>query len=119
MLIGQLEDVVAELEGARLDAELFAQLRPEEAELVRAALGEDADTDEVEEEAPQDDGELGFSLDFDDVAGAGEPEGESLEDEIARLDEELVQSRRVQAALQSYLELLSRPSGEAGESGGT
>src|SRR2546423_4616188 len=39
MLIEQLEDVLAEAEGARLDVGLFAQMSPDEARLVQAALG--------------------------------------------------------------------------------
>src|SRR2546423_13254656 len=39
MLVEQLEDVLAEAEGARLDVGLFAQMSPDEARLVQAALG--------------------------------------------------------------------------------
>ena len=112
MLAGQLEDVVAELEGARLDAGLFAQLGAEQAALVRAALGEDAGTDN-DEETP-DDGEAGSSLADRDAVDSGKPEADDIEDdgvaeEILRLREALEASRRVQAALRAYLELLSAP----------
>ena len=106
MLVTQLEDVTAEADGARLDADLFAQMSPDEAALVQAALGEDVGADVDEEAAPDDD--FGFPLDFDDVsADPGRAEENGIEVEIARLKEELESSRRVQAAFERYLDLLS------------
>jgi hypothetical protein len=97
----QLEETVAEIEGDRVDAAAFAHMEPEDVEIVRSALGR-AWTDDVGYE-PTDDYELAFSLD--------EPEGdddgaESLDAEVTRLEEELRESRRRQAALERYLAAL-------------
>src|SRR5579859_5271611 len=110
VLLGELEDVVAGLEGPRLDVGLFAQMSPAQAELVRAALGGDAGSED--EEPPEADGEDGSSLVDRDVVGAGKPEADDIDDddaaeEILRLREALESSRRAQAALQRYLELLA------------
>jgi len=110
MLVEQLEDVLAEVEGARLDAGLFAQMSPDEARLVQAALGEAVNGgtwQEAEEDVePNDDS--GLSLDFednaDDLAAAATDDDEA---EVARLREVIESSRLVQAALQRYLALLS------------
>jgi hypothetical protein len=96
MLVGVLEDVLAELEGARLDAALFAKMSPDDAGLVRAALGEDREPEPDEEVEAADDDEAEPDAGQDDV-----------EAEIVRLQEELDSSRRVQAALEQYLELLA------------
>lgn len=90
----QLEAVVAEVEGPRIDEEAFARMPPEDAELAREILasgldGEDPDLD------PEDE--------WYDVGETDEPEGESFEDEVRRLEEEIAESRRLQQALTSYL----------------
>ena len=103
MLAEQLEDVLAEVEGARLDADLFAKMSPDDAGLVRAALGDDVDMEPEGEDPPGDDG-LTFSLDVE----AAEAGTDDVEAEIARLQEELESSSRVQAALEQFLELLSK-----------
>ena len=113
VLLGELEDLVAELEGARLDVDLFAQMSPAQAELVRAALGEDAGSDD-DEEPPEADAADGSSLVDRDAIDAGKPEADDIDDddvadEILRLREALESSRRAQAALRAYLELLSAP----------
>jgi hypothetical protein len=113
VLLGELEDLVAELEGARLDVDLFAQMSPAQAELVRAALGEDAGSDD-DEEPPEAVGEDRSSLVDRDAIDAGKPEADDIDDdevadEILRLRVALESSRRVQAALRAYLELLSAP----------
>jgi hypothetical protein len=113
VLLGELEDLVAELEGARLDVDLFAQMSPAQAELVRAALGADAVSAD-DDEPPEADGEEGSSLVDRDAIDAGKPEADDIDDddvadEILRLREALESSRRVQAALRAYLELLSAP----------
>ena len=113
VLLGELEDLVAELEGARLDVDLFAQMSPAQAELVRAALGEDAGSDD-DEESPEADAADGSSLVDRDAIDAGKPEADDIDDddvadEILRLREALESSRRAQAALRAYLELLSAP----------
>jgi len=110
MLVEQLEDVLAEVEGARLDAGLFAQMSPDEARLVQAALGEAVNGgtwQEAEEDVEPDD-DSGLSLDFedndDDLAAAATDDDEA---EVARLREVIESSRLAQAALQRYLALLS------------
>ena len=110
MLVEQLEDVLAEIEGARLDAALFAQMSADEAQLVRTALGEDTDF-EPEPEADLDTGAAGTPEDADDTEDA---EAE-VEAEVGRLQAEVERSRRAQAALERYLGLVSQqPVGEAG-----
>ncbi len=111
MLVEQLEDVLAEVEGARLDAGLFAQMSPDEARLVQAALGEAVNGgtwQEAEEDVEPDD-DSGLSLDFedndDDLAAAATADDD--EAEVARLRDVIESSRLVQAALQRYLALLS------------
>jgi hypothetical protein len=102
MLVEQLEDIVAEADGARLDADAFAQMSPDDARLARTALGLDGDADS-DPEAEVDGDDFGFSLDLED----DEADPEDLEAEIARLQEVIESSRRVQAALERYLALLS------------
>ena len=121
VLVEQLEDVLAEIEGARLDADLFAQMSLDEAQLVRTALGEDTDSEPEQEAEPEADG-FGFSIDFaadEDATGEAAEDAEDaeaeVEAEVVRLQAELERSRRVQAALERYLELVSQqPVGEAG-----
>jgi hypothetical protein len=91
----QLEAVVADVEGPRIDQEAFARMTPEDADLVRAILasgleGEDPDLD------PEDE--------WYDIGETDEPETESFEDEVRRLEEEIAESRRLQQALTSYLD---------------
>jgi hypothetical protein len=107
MLVGQLEDVLAEVDGARLDADLFAQMSPDDVRLVQVALGEDMAAEAGEEAEPEDDA-FGFSLDVeDDETETGEARPNDVEAEIARLQDVLESSRRVQEALERYLALLA------------
>jgi len=93
MLLSELEDALAEIEGPRLDAELYAQMTPDDTALVRAALG---DEPPVEPEP-----EPGIEPD-------PEPEGGVYtEEEVARLETELGVSRLRQSAIERYLELLA------------
>jgi hypothetical protein len=93
MLLSELEDALAEIEGPRLAAELYAQMTPDDTALVRAALG---DEPPVEPEP-----EPGIEPD-------PEPEGGVYtEEEVARLETELDVSRRRQSAIERYLELLA------------
>jgi hypothetical protein len=100
-LLAQLEDTVADADGSRLDDEVFAQMDADEVELVREALGGGPEL-EFDEETEED----AFDVSFDD-AGA-EDEGDPVEDELARLQAEVESSRRIQAALERYAELLSQ-----------
>jgi hypothetical protein len=100
----QIAALVLEEEGARVDAAAFAELEPEEVQLVRSALGELAD--EVEDDEDDEDDLFGDEpyVTFDD----GE-EDEPPVDEVARLGSEIVESQRVQAALERYIAVLERP----------
>ena len=95
----QLEERVAELEGERVDEALFARLAPEDAEVVRQ-LG-----------PPEPLEELGFEDDFLAEPEENDPaaERDELEEEIARLQAEIAESRRRQQAFERYLDLLDAP----------
>ena len=98
----QIAALVLEEEGARVDAAAFAELTPEEVELVRTALGElGADVEEAGEEDPF--GEEPY-VTFDDAE-----DDEPPLDEVARLEVEITESRRIQAALERYVAALDRP----------
>lgn len=93
----QLEAVVAEVEGPRVDEETFARMPPEDAELAREVLasgleGEDPDLDPDDE--------------WFDLGETSEPDAEPFEDEVRRLEAEIAESRRLQQALKSYLDAL-------------
>jgi hypothetical protein len=109
MLVEQLEDVLAEADGARLDEDLFAEMSPDEAELARTALGLDVDAEPDAEPEEDEEGDFGFSLDLEDgeAEWAVAEEPDDLEAEIARLQDVIESSRRVQGALERYLALLS------------
>lgn len=103
----QIAELVLEEEGPRVDAEAFAALVPDDVRRVRAALGE---TEEVEPDAGED--EDPFAADpegtfADDPARSGERDGN--EDEIARLEREIAESQRSQAALEHFIAALDRP----------
>jgi hypothetical protein len=94
MLTVELEDILADATRDEIDAAVFAAMAPEDAVRVRAALGniESIDWDDVE-------GEEEGDGDVDDAVGVDE-------EEVARLQDEIASSRRSQAALERYLELL-------------
>ena len=96
----QIAALVLEEEGARVDAAAFAELAPEEVELVRSALGERADDGEEDEDDLFGD-EPYVTFDDDD--------DEPPVDEVARLGAEIEDSQRVQAALERYIAALDRP----------
>jgi hypothetical protein len=97
----QVGDLIAELEGAGVDEAVFAQIPAEDAALVRSLLlpPEEAEAEMDEEERRQ-------------MYGDESPEDEEpdprewTEEEIARLEEEIAESRRRQQALERYLEAL-------------
>jgi hypothetical protein len=95
MLEEQLEDTAARIDGARIDAGVYARMSSDDVELVRTAFGEDL-VDPVDPDA-------------DELPAADEPDGgeaASME-ELARLGAELASSRRLQAALQRYVDELA------------
>jgi hypothetical protein len=90
----RLEAVVVELDGPAIDAAIFAELSPEDVEIVRPALQSD-EPEPVES----------FELDLE----GGDPRAEHaawLEEEVVRLEQEIVASGRRQQAFESYLEAL-------------
>jgi hypothetical protein len=94
MLAVELEDVLAGVDGKRVDAAVFAQMSSEDVRLVREAIGGDAS--------------VAASVDRDDLDPIDSDVADfALEQEIARLEDELSSSRRLQGALERYLELLS------------
>jgi len=112
VLVLELEDVLAGADGTRVDAGIFAHMSEDETALVRAALGEvalaDEDEEDDEDETLDDADDFGFSDEFDDdEADPGADTGDEVEDEVTRLQEEIESSRRIQAALERYVELLS------------
>ncbi|MGH3066597.1 MAG: hypothetical protein ACRDOF_09910 [Gaiellaceae bacterium] len=105
----QLEEMVAELEGGRVDEEVLARLTPEDAEIVRVALtgqspGEE--TAEDDEDWP----------DEDWLAAEPDPEvdAQELADEISRLEDEIAQSRRRRDALERYVDALDERADDEG-----
>jgi hypothetical protein len=93
-LAERLEEIVAEEEGPRIDERAFARMQPDDVALVREAL----ETPSLFEE-DQDDPEF--------LAVEGEAlERVGVDDEIARLQEEVADSQRRQLAYRRYLEAL-------------
>jgi molybdopterin biosynthesis enzyme len=93
----QLEAVVADVEGPRIDEAAFAGMAPEDAELARgileSGLEADQDLDPLDEE-------------WLVVGDTPEEESESFEVEVSRLQAQIAESRRLQQALESYLHAL-------------
>jgi hypothetical protein len=94
----QLEAVVADVEGPRIDEAAFARMAPEDADFARGILAsgwdaEDADLDPLDEE---------WLVEAD----TPDEESESFEDEVSRLQGQIAESRRLQQALMSYLRAL-------------
>lgn len=100
---GQLEDVLTELEGSRIDAAAYAHMAPEDVALVRHAL--DPASDDEDEET--------------DLVGALTPDPpeqlrRELEEERARLENVIAAARSSQKALERYLEALEADAGTPG-----
>jgi hypothetical protein len=101
----QIGDLIAELEGAGVDEEVFARMSAEDAALVRSLL--DPPEDEELEEMTEEERRLLYG---DESPEIEEPDPrEWTEEEIARLEEEITESRRRQQALEHYLEALDPP----------
>ena len=94
----QVADVVLEQDGDRVNAAAFAALDDEDVRRVRAALGE-VDPDEIEEHDPLTD-DVFVELDFGD-----EPDDETV-DEVSRLELEIEECVRIQAALERFIAAL-------------
>jgi hypothetical protein len=96
-LTEQLGEVVAEVEGPRVDESAFARMAPDEVALVRRSLESLQPVEDRDEE--------GFGL-GDALARLEEEDSSADEEEIPRLERELVTCRSRQSALERYLEAL-------------
>jgi hypothetical protein len=92
----EIARLIVELEGPGLDEEAFAQLAPEDVEVVRSALQGDT---AIEGDDPE-------WLDSDEPWRDEETERADIESEIARLEEEIAVSTRRQEAFERYLAAL-------------
>lgn len=99
-LTAESEVILGEKESARVDAAVFARMSPEDAELVKEQLL--PLTHEVTSG-----GFFGFERD-DLTEDGGLPGSTDLRavQELARIDEELAECRRLQRAFESYLAVL-------------
>ena len=95
----QLVEVVTEQLAPELDRAAFAQMTPEEIEVVRGALV-GAEALGLDEEDPA-----------DWLADDEPDEAPDFEGEIERLEAEMAESRRRQHAYERYLEVLDRAPG--------
>jgi hypothetical protein len=93
-LVEQLAEVVTEEEGNRIDEQAFSRMEPEDVALVREALEEPSVFDDGEEHTDF------LALERD------EDEGTEAEQEIARLQAEIADSKRRRLAYERYLEAL-------------
>jgi hypothetical protein len=96
LLTEQLEETVALLDGAVVDAAVYAELSPDDVQLVRAALGDTDDRSAFD----------GYEEDEDENLEAPPDDRQEGEEEILRLQGELDMSGRLQAALERYLDRL-------------
>jgi chromosome segregation ATPase len=94
----QLEAIVAEVQGPRIDEAAFIRMAPEDVELARGIL--ESGLESVESDLD--------SLDKEWVVEEETPENESedYEAELGRLQGEIADTRRLQQALRSYVEAL-------------
>ena len=100
----RLEEVSAELEGSRIDAEIFARISPADVEIIRSAFGEESGEPVPAAELDYGD-EITRAWDDDEV----DPEAERRElvGELTRLRVEIDDSRRRRQAFEHYLDALS------------
>ena len=94
LLHEEIARLVLELDGPRLDEEVFARLAPADVELVQGAFQGGPAADDGEEEL--------FELDSDEPG----VDREELEAEISRLQAEIAASKRRQEAFERYLDAL-------------
>lgn len=103
-LAEQLETIVVEQVGGRVDEEAFARMAPEEVAIVRELLDDGSWALELEDEG---DGAHPCS-ELDAEADGGDDE-----EEIARLEALLAACRANQRALERFVEALGDPAGAA------
>ena len=94
-VLAQIDEVLTELEGPRIDGAAFARMAPEDVTLVREVL--DPGGDEPEDE-----------FDFEDALSSESPAQirREREAERVRLEEVIASSRSRQKALERYIEAL-------------
>lgn len=97
----ELEERITEVEGPKLDEQVFAQMDPAEAKLVRNGLAGIFEEVQPDEASFWGEEETSFWGDEEDPDSP-----EALEEDIARLERELDACRRRQQAYERYLELL-------------
>jgi hypothetical protein len=95
-LAERLEEVVAEADGLRIDEQVFERLDPEDVTVVRELFQTASPFDDDEEEADT----------FDLATESEPPDGDWAAAEIARLQNEIADSRRRQLAYERYLDAL-------------
>ena len=95
----QLETIVGEIEGPALDEAAFAAMEPGDVDVVRPLLYGEEDEPPEEPDDP-------LLLEWYEAVADPEPDPAEQEEEIARLQQELADSRRRQLALERYLEAL-------------
>ena len=96
----QVAELALEEEGPRIDAAAFAELDQGDVERVRAALGQLDDAFVDEDDPFAEDPYVDF---------ADEPEDAEDGDEAGRLEREIEESVRVQAALERFIAALDAP----------
>lgn len=95
-LLEQINEVLTEIEGPRIDAAAFAQMVPEDVELVRETLDPSHITPE----------EDWLELQGESPAELARLRREEQEGERIRLQDLIAESRRCQKALERYIEAL-------------
>lgn len=95
-LLEQIDEVLTELEGPRIDAAAFARMEAEDVELVREALDPSHITPE----------EDWLELEGESPAESARLRREEQEAERLRLGQLIAESHRCQKALESYIEAL-------------
>jgi hypothetical protein len=97
----QIEAIVGEVQGPRIDEAAFTRMAPEDVELARGILESGLETGEADLNGLD-------GLDDEWIMEHGTPDSESddYEAELGRLQDEIADSRRLQQALKSYLDAL-------------
>jgi hypothetical protein len=95
-LLAQIDEVLTELEGPRIDAAAFARMEAEDVELVRETLDPTSVTPEQE----------WLDLEGEPAAESARLRREEQEAERLRLGELVSECRRCQKALESYIQAL-------------
>jgi hypothetical protein len=96
----QIAIAITDVEGPKVDADVFARMSAEDVELVRAELNP---LPYAADEGPEERDD--YFVDLDDVEQSDDPHAE----ELARLNEELALSRRRKQAFEAYLAALDGP----------